>query len=66
MKSMKCKTGFNKKAEVLVVADVDMKSEDDGLFVLCFFTILNPPLRLSSSQRELNENACILGQAPKS
>ena len=49
MKSIRnVKVCFNKKAEVLVVADVDMKSEDDvdSLF-LCFFTILNPPLRLS-------------------
>ena len=42
------KLGFNKKAEVTVIADVDMKGEDDidSLF-LCFFTILNPELRLS-------------------
>ena len=37
------KLGFNKKAEVTVIADVKMKGEDDmdSLF-LCFFTILNP------------------------
>ena len=49
MKSIKnVKLGFNKNAEVTVVADVEMKGENDidSLF-LCFFTILNPPLRLS-------------------
>ena len=49
MKSIKnVKLGFNKNAEVTVVADVEMKDENDidSLF-LCFFTILNPPLRLS-------------------
>ena len=42
------KMGFNKKAEVVVIADIDMKHEKDidSLF-LCFFTILHPPLRLS-------------------
>ena len=42
------KLGFNKNAEVTVVSDVEMKNENDidSLF-LCFFTILNPPLRLS-------------------
>lgn len=49
MKEIKqVKLGFNKKAEVTVIADIDMKSDDDidSLF-LCFFTILHPPLRLS-------------------
>ena len=42
------KLGFNKKAEVIVVADIEMKEDSDldSLF-LCFFTILQPPLRLS-------------------
>ena len=42
------KLGFNKDADVTVVADVEMNGKDDidSLF-LCFFTILNPPLRLS-------------------
>jgi hypothetical protein len=42
------KLGFNKKAEVTVIADVEMKGKEDidSLF-LCFFTILTPPLRLS-------------------
>ena len=42
------KLGFNKKAEVVVITNVDMKDEDDidSLF-LCFFTILHPPLRFS-------------------
>ena len=42
------KLGFNKRAEVTVIADIDMKSDEDldSLF-LCFFTILHPPLRLS-------------------
>ena len=42
------KLGFNKNADVTVVADVEMKGKEDidSLF-LCFFTILNPPLRLS-------------------
>ena len=42
------KLGFNKKAEVIVVADIQMKTDSDldSLF-LCFFTILHPPLRLS-------------------
>ena len=41
MKSIKnVKLGFNKNAEVTVVADVEMKDENDidSLF-LCFFTI---------------------------
>ena len=49
MKEIKqVKLGFNKKAEVTVIADIEMKSDDDidSLF-LCFFTILHPPLRLS-------------------
>ncbi len=42
------KLGFNKNAEVIVIADINMKSDTDvdSLF-LCFFTILNPPMRLS-------------------
>ena len=42
------KLGFNKNAEVTVIADIDMKSDDDvdSLF-LCFFTILADPMRLS-------------------
>jgi len=42
------KLGFNKSADVTVVADVEMngKEDIDSLF-LCFFTILHPPLRLS-------------------
>ena len=42
------KLGFNKDAEVTIVADVEMngKEDIDSLF-LCFFTILHPPLRLS-------------------
>lgn len=42
------KLGLNKNAEVTIVADVEMngKNDLDSLF-LCFFTILNPPLRLS-------------------
>ena len=51
-----------------VVADVDMKSENDvdSLF-LCFFTILNPPLRLSViTSGALNEKlALLLGQSPE-
>lgn len=49
MKSIKnVKLGFNKDADVTIVADVEMNGKDDidSLF-LCFFTILNPPLRLS-------------------
>ena len=44
----KVKLGFNKNAEVTVIADIDMKNDEDldSLF-LCFFTILHPPLRLS-------------------
>tara|TARA_Y100000996_G_scaffold392411_1_gene355159 strand:- start:1943 stop:2479 length:537 start_codon:yes stop_codon:yes gene_type:complete len=69
MKSIRnVKLGFNKNAEVLVVADVDMKSENDvdSLF-LCFFTILNPPLRLSViTSGALNEKlALLLGQSPE-
>lgn len=42
------KLGFNKDAEVTVVADVEMNGKDDiDTLFLCFFTILNPPLRLS-------------------
>ena len=42
------KLGFNKKAQVIVKADVVMKGEDDvdSLF-LCFFTIMTEPLRLA-------------------
>ena len=42
------KLGLNKNAEVTIVADVEMRGKNDldSLF-LCFFTILNPPLRLS-------------------
>ena len=49
MKQVKSvKIGFNKKTEVVLVADVDMSGKDDmdSLF-LCYFTILIPPLRLS-------------------
>ena len=49
MKEVKSvKIGFNKKTEVVLVADVDMGGKDDvdSLF-LCYFTILIPPLRLS-------------------
>tara|TARA_A100001201_G_scaffold71712_2_gene65575 strand:- start:1152 stop:1682 length:531 start_codon:yes stop_codon:yes gene_type:complete len=49
MKEIKqVKLGFNKNAEVMVVADIEMKEDSDldSLF-LCFFTILQPPLRLS-------------------
>jgi hypothetical protein len=49
MKEIKqVKLGFNKNAEVTVVADIEMKTDSDldSLF-LCFFTILHPPLRLS-------------------
>jgi len=49
MKGIKnVKLGFNKDADVMVVADVEMNGNEDidSLF-LCFFTILNPPLRLS-------------------
>jgi hypothetical protein len=62
------KLGFNKNAEVTVVSDVEMKNEDDidSLF-LCFFTILNPPLRLSViTAGSLNEHlARILGISPE-
>ena len=66
MKEIKnVKLGFNKNAEVMVVADVYMKSEEDvdSLF-LCFFTIMNEPLRLSVfTSGCLNEQlASILGQ----
>ncbi len=69
MKSIKnVKLGFNKNAEVTVVADIDMKSKDDidSLF-LCFFTILHPPLRLSViTSGSINEQlAQILGQKPE-
>ena len=42
------KMGFDKKANVVLVADVDMSDENDldSLF-LCYFTILIPPLRLA-------------------
>ena len=42
------KLGLNRKAEVTVIADIQMKEDSDldSLF-LCFFTILHPPLRLS-------------------
>ena len=49
MKEIKqVKLGFNKNAKVMVVADIEMKQDSDldSLF-LCFFTILQPPLRLS-------------------
>ena len=49
MKGIKnVKLGFNKNADVMVVTDVEMNGNEDmdSLF-LCFFTILNPPLRLS-------------------
>ena len=49
MKEIKqVKLGFNKNAEVTVVADIEMKTDSDldSLF-LCFFTVLHPPLRLS-------------------
>ena len=49
MKQVKSvKIGFNKKTEVVLIADVDMSGKDDmdSLF-LCYFTILIPPLRLS-------------------
>ena len=49
MKEVKSvKIGFNKKTEVVLVADVEMGGKDDvdSLF-LCYFTILIPPLRLS-------------------
>jgi len=49
MKEIKqVKLGFNKNAEVTVVADIEMKTDSDldSLF-LCFFTILHPTLRLS-------------------
>lgn len=42
------KLAMNNKAEVVVIADVTMKSDEDidSLF-LNFFTLLNPPIRLS-------------------
>ena len=42
------KMGFNKEAEVVLIADVDMEDGNDldSLF-LCYFTILVPPLRLA-------------------
>mgnify|MGYP003648612277 CR=1 FL=1 len=49
MKQVKSvKMGFNKKTEVVLIADVEMsgKEDVDSLF-LCYFTILIPPLRLS-------------------
>jgi len=59
------KLGFNKKAEVVVIADIDMKHEEDidSLF-LCFFTILHPPLRLSllTSGCLTEKLAAVLGQ----
>ena len=62
------KLGFNKNAEVTVVADIDMKDANDidSLF-LCFFTILHPPLRLSViTSGCLNDQlAQILGQKPE-
>jgi len=66
MKEIKnVKLGFNKKAEVIVKADVFMKGEDDvdSLF-LCFFTIMAEPLRLSVfTSGGLNEQlATILGK----
>ncbi len=69
MKSIKnVKLGFNKNAEVTVVADIEMKDENDidSLF-LCFFTILNPPLRLSViTSGAINEQLSqLLGQSPK-
>ena len=40
------KLGFNKNAEVTVVADIEMKTDSDldSLF-LCFFTILHPSFK---------------------
>ena len=69
MKSIKnVKLGFNKNAEVTGVADIEMKDENDidSLF-LCFFTILNPPLRLSViTSGAINEQLSqLLGQSPK-
>ncbi len=69
MKSIKnVKLGFNKNAEVTVVADIEMKHKEDidSLF-LCFFTILNPPLRLSViTSGAINEQLSqILGQSPE-
>ncbi len=69
MKSIKnVKLGFNKNADVTVVADVEMKGKEDidSLF-LCFFTILNPPLRLSVlTSGCINEQlAEILQQTPE-
>lgn len=66
MKEIKnVKLGFNKKAEVMVLADVFMEGEDDvdSLF-LCFFTIMNDPLRLSVfTSGRLNEQlGAIIGQ----
>tara|TARA_B100000214_G_scaffold226200_1_gene164729 strand:- start:1883 stop:2413 length:531 start_codon:yes stop_codon:yes gene_type:complete len=49
MKGIKnVKLGFNKNAEVTVIADIEMKDDNDvdSLF-LCFFTLLSDPLRLS-------------------
>lgn len=60
------KLGFNKKAQVIVKADVVMKGEDDvdSLF-LCFFTIMTEPLRLAVfTSGCLNEQlASIIGQS---
>lgn len=66
MKGIKnVKLGLNKNADVTVVADVEMKENNDidSLF-LCFFTILHPPLRLSVITAGcLNEQlAKIIGQ----
>ena len=62
------KLGFNKNAEVTVIADIDMKADDDvdSLF-LCFFTILSAPLRLSVvTTGSLNDHlANILSQPVK-
>ena len=69
MKSIKnVKLGFNKNAEVTVVADIEMKdAEDIDSLFLCFFTILNPPLRLSViTSGAINEQLSqILGQSPE-
>mgnify|MGYP007077527839 CR=1 FL=1 len=49
MKGIKnVKLGFNKNAEVTVIADIEMKDDNyvHSLF-LCFFTLLSDPLRLS-------------------
>jgi len=68
MKEIKqVKLGFNKKAEVTVIADIDMKSDDDidSLF-LCFFTILSTEqlLTFGEEQNKINlESAANAKQA---